>query len=154
MVSELFSYCLRIFSVKTCNFLKFFRILQLTSHSTIVFFFWGFNGVVWAVLEKFQTMLPISKFASLTKIFVCCVYLYFSFISNLFLPLNQSGSLSLHTTVSWGIKLLRMFKTVLLNIATFSLTFVFEKAFSQSNIAKERLINSVVCHTSRKKWDG
>ena len=45
-VSVVFSNSLRIFSLMTSENLKFFRILQLTSHSVLVFFFPGFDGVI------------------------------------------------------------------------------------------------------------
>ena len=72
--------------------------------------------------------------------------LYVAFFSEtkvFILLLNQGGSLSLHTIVSCGIKLLRILRIVLLKISTFSLTFVFENALSQLNSLMARLISLV-----------
>ena len=68
------------------------------------------------------------------------------FINVFILLLNHGGSLSLHTIVSivsWGIKLLRMLRTVLLKKATFALTLVFKKTLCQSNFSITLFINSV-----------
>ena len=59
--------------------------------------------------------------------------LIFSWINNFILVLNHSGSLPSHTINSWGMKLLRIFKTVLLKFKTLSSTFLFSKALSQLN---------------------
>ena len=52
--------------------------------------------------------------------------------------LNKSGSLSPHTIISCGIKLLRILRIVLLKILTFSLTIAFENALSQLNYLMAR----------------
>ena len=56
--------------------------------------------------------------------------------------LNHGGSLSSHNMVSCGIKLLRTLRIDLLEIHTFSLTFVFEKALSQLKSSDALLMRS------------
>ena len=68
--------------------------------------------------------------------------LSFSLNNDLIFPLNHGGSLSSQTITSWGMKLLRTFKTVLLKIKTFSSTCLFAKALSQSNSLTDRLMRS------------
>ena len=63
---------------------------------------------------------------------------FFSLIKVFILLLNQGGSLSLHTIISCGIKLLRILRIVLLKILTFSLTIAFENALSQLNYLMAR----------------
>ena len=80
---------------------------------------------------------------------------FFSLIKVFILLLNQGGSLSLHTIVSCGIKLLRILRTVLLlKISTFSLTFVFENAPSQLNSLNDKFLNSLALARSRNSYTG
>ena len=59
---------------------------------------------------------------------------------------NQGGSLSSTVNVSCGIKLESIFRIVLFRMNTFSLTLVFTKPQSQSNISIARLIRLVFAY--------
>ena len=68
--------------------------------------------------------------------------LIFLRINNFILVLNHGGSFLSHTINSWGIKLLRIFKTVLLKVKIFISSFLFSKALSQLNWLIALLIKS------------
>ena len=72
--------------------------------------------------------------------------------------MNHSGSLLQQTNTSWGIKLLRKFKTILLKIKIFLSACLFSKALTQSNLLTDCLIRSTFEFDSAKphgrKWEG
>ena len=84
------------------------------------------------------------------KIFKLCGYL----ITVVLAYSCHHISLSSHTIVSCGIKLLRTLKTVLLKMSTFSFTRVCKKVLCQSTSSTDFFISSVLaslqCQTCRK----
>lgn len=76
-----------------------------------------------------------TNFAKAIKCNICC-------IDVLVLLLKLDDSLSSHKIVSRGIKLLKMLKTVLVKISTFSLALVFKKVLCQLNLPITLFIGS------------
>ena len=135
-----FSYCLKIFSVTTNNFWSFSGYCSICLLFDSMLLPGRLDGSFYVFLKTYQVTFQFRVVTNITEIIKCSVFS----LNNVFiLLLNHGGPLSLHTIVSWGINLLRMLRTVLLKITTFSLTLVFKKALCQSNFSTALFITSV-----------
>ena len=131
------------------NKLLYFFVYEL------IYMLFGNNNFVWKFQLRYVGLLVELSISS-SNVYCCCFYCFDSFYKHcfslgwyfLFFFVNQGGSLSSMVNDWCGIKLEIIFKSqsilkVLFRMNTFSLTLVFTKALSQSNIAIARLIRSV-----------
>ena len=92
-----------------------------------------------------------SGVATIIAIGLKCINFFLNY--SFYFLLNHGESLSSHANISCGMKLLRIFRIVLLKMLTFSLTLVFEKALVQLNSLIALRISSILafswCQTSR-----
>ena len=122
-----FWYCLKIFSLKANNFWSF-------SGYCLICLLFSSNTFAWKTQWKLLCVLKdLPSDVSDLPLILWKLLLFLVWINAFILLLNHGGSLSSHTIFSWGIKLLRMLRMVLLKITTFSVTLVFKKALCQLN---------------------
>ena len=107
----------------------------------MIYFFSNLNRSIQAGLKKFQTTFQINIAIIVAIIFKCNI---FSWINAFIFLLKHGGSWSSHTTNLCGMKLLRIFRMVLLEISTFSSTLTFKKAYCQLKSLIAGLMSSVL----------
>ena len=124
------------------NKLLYFFVYEL------IYMLFGNKNFVWKFQLRYVGLLAELSISS-SNVYCCCFYCFDSFYKHCFslgwyfFFCKPRGSLSSIVNVSYGIKLESILKIVLFKMNTFSLTLVFTKALSRSNIANARLIRSV-----------
>ena len=133
--------CLKILSVATNNFWSFSGYCSICLLFDSNTFAWRTQWKLLHILEDLLSDISVQSCHLLLRKLLNAVLL--AWINAFILLLNHGGSLSSHTIVSWGIKLLRMLRTVLLKITTSSLKLLFKKALCQSIFSIALFISSV-----------